>query len=517
MSASVSAMSSGTIDRTLARRALALRREGLNVRAIGERLGLTTDQAKHMAAVAARIEEIEAHELTDNELLLISTIARLTIDSAYRGVTRSTESGDVEHRARKYRWLVRRDLPAARLPLALVGERRPRDQGHGLGRARRQRLRLADPSGLGAGPRPPSRSGRSRGGCIMSNEQIGGVWLTGARYEFVEDRGPSSIHFSGPTGPVLTITPEGELQFGEGTGPKEAAEAIADAFKEYVAGLAVRPTFQSRVHPWMLTCFGPAIAADTAERNHRFLEEAIELVQACGGDRREAHQLVDYVFDRPVGEPHQEIGGVMVTLAALCLAHGLDMHEAGETELARVWTKVEQIRAKQTSKPKGSPLPAAAPDQARDGTAMIKPVQAFAASHPGVGIVPETCVATAAQVMHHMGSLYRDGDEISADGWPRAAAAGWRVEPVVIAPGSTDTDPAAARLTEEAEAFLRRRATVEGTPSSETPQDGAPSTTEYLAMLKRVRRREFNSYEPDNQSALWHDLGALIARAEVRP
>jgi hypothetical protein len=49
----------------------------------------------------------------------------------------------------------------------------------------------------------------------------------------------------------------------------------------------------------------------------------------------------------------------MVTLAALCLAHGLDMHDAAETELARIWTKVEAIRAKQAAKPKHSPLPEA--------------------------------------------------------------------------------------------------------------------------------------------------------------
>ena len=116
-------------------------------------------------------------------------------------------------------------------------------------------------------------------------------------------------------------------------------------------------TFQARVMPWMLECFGAEIAADAEERNHRFLEEALELVQACGCTRSEAHQLVDYVFDRPGGEKHQEVGGVMVTLAALCLAQSLDMHEAGEIELARVWTKVEQIRAKQAAKPKHSPLP----------------------------------------------------------------------------------------------------------------------------------------------------------------
>jgi hypothetical protein len=118
-------------------------------------------------------------------------------------------------------------------------------------------------------------------------------------------------------------------------------------------------TFQKRVHPWMMKCFGPMIAGDKEERNHRFLEEALELVQACGCTASEAHQLVDYVYGRPTGERHQEVGGVMVTLAALCLAQELDMHEAGETELARIWTKVEQIRAKQAAKPKHSPLPEA--------------------------------------------------------------------------------------------------------------------------------------------------------------
>jgi hypothetical protein len=121
--------------------------------------------------------------------------------------------------------------------------------------------------------------------------------------------------------------------------------------------------FQQRVQPWMLACFGETIAGDQEERNHRFLEEALELVQSTGCTASEAHQLVDYVYGRPVGEPAQEVGGVMVTLAALCLANGLDMHAAAETELARIWTKVEQIRAKQAAKPKHSPLPEAAPQQ----------------------------------------------------------------------------------------------------------------------------------------------------------
>ncbi len=118
-------------------------------------------------------------------------------------------------------------------------------------------------------------------------------------------------------------------------------------------------TFQARVQPWMMACFGAEISRDHIERNHRFLEEALELVQANGCTASEAHQLVDYTFGRPIGEPVQEVGGVMVTLAALCLASDLDMHNAGETELARIWTKVAQIRAKQAAKPKHSPLPEA--------------------------------------------------------------------------------------------------------------------------------------------------------------
>ncbi|WP_431300640.1 hypothetical protein [Tabrizicola sp. BL-A-41-H6] len=67
--------------------------------------------------------------------------------------------------------------------------------------------------------------------------------------------------------------------------------------------------------------------------------------------------MVDYVFDRPTGAQEQEIGGVMVTLAALCNAIELSMDDAGEKELARNWERIEAIRRKQASKPAGSPLP----------------------------------------------------------------------------------------------------------------------------------------------------------------
>lgn len=121
--------------------------------------------------------------------------------------------------------------------------------------------------------------------------------------------------------------------------------------------------FQDRVDRWLVDCFGMKIARDPIERNHRFLEEALELAQACDCTKEEALQLVDYVFRRDIGEVEQEVGGVMNTLAALCLSRDIDMLDAGHIELDRCWTKVEAIRAKRAAKPKFSPLPQVVKEQ----------------------------------------------------------------------------------------------------------------------------------------------------------
>jgi hypothetical protein len=115
--------------------------------------------------------------------------------------------------------------------------------------------------------------------------------------------------------------------------------------------------FQQRVQNWMMECFSMAVCRDTTERCHRFTEEALELVQSLGMTNSEAHQLVDYVYGRPIGETRQEVGGVMVTLAALCSSQDVDMIEDGEIELKRIWRNIDQIRAKQAAKPKHSVLP----------------------------------------------------------------------------------------------------------------------------------------------------------------
>jgi NTP pyrophosphatase (non-canonical NTP hydrolase) len=138
----------------------------------------------------------------------------------------------------------------------------------------------------------------------------------------------------------------------------DTGKHIAKAMME-AADFLEQSSLQSRVQPWMMACFGPEISGDKLERGDRFLEEAIELLQSVDYPRERIYALIEYVYGRDQGEINQEVGGVMITLAAFCLAHGQDMHEAGETELARIWTKVEKIRAKQAAKPTGSALPIA--------------------------------------------------------------------------------------------------------------------------------------------------------------
>lgn len=118
-------------------------------------------------------------------------------------------------------------------------------------------------------------------------------------------------------------------------------------------------SFQNGVAEWLLQCFGPEISGDKLERSDRFIEEALELVQSVGYPEERIAALIQYVYARPIGEARQEVGGVMVTLAAFCWSYGIDLDEAARKELDRIWTKIEAIRAKQAGKPTGSALPIA--------------------------------------------------------------------------------------------------------------------------------------------------------------
>jgi hypothetical protein len=111
--------------------------------------------------------------------------------------------------------------------------------------------------------------------------------------------------------------------------------------------------FQMKVAEWMKVCFGVTVARDRVERNYRFFEESTELVQSLGMTREECVIMVNYVYDRPVGDPVQEVGGVEVTLAALCDANAILKERAGDDELERIShiDVINKIRAKQSTKP----------------------------------------------------------------------------------------------------------------------------------------------------------------------
>jgi len=116
-------------------------------------------------------------------------------------------------------------------------------------------------------------------------------------------------------------------------------------------------TYQARVWRWVVQCFGTGFACDPIERAHRFLEESLERAQAVGCTEEDAVKLVAYVYGRPVGVVFQEVGGVSVTLVALCAGLEVDGDDAAETELARCWQKFDRIREKNAAKAHGMPLP----------------------------------------------------------------------------------------------------------------------------------------------------------------
>lgn len=96
-----------------------------------------------------------------------------------------------------------------------------------------------------------------------------------------------------------------------------------------------RDARQSDAFAWGGRTFGE-INLNKRERARRFLEEAIELGQACGLDLTDVHRITCHVMSKPVGHTAQEVGGVGVTLLMLCQSLGISADHAERSELARV-------------------------------------------------------------------------------------------------------------------------------------------------------------------------------------
>jgi NTP pyrophosphatase (non-canonical NTP hydrolase) len=88
------------------------------------------------------------------------------------------------------------------------------------------------------------------------------------------------------------------------------------------------------------------------ERCRRFLEEALELVQACGISQDEAQAILDYVYKRSKGEVSQEIGGVMVSLFALADIVKYDAMECASIELDRIESPEVQVKCREKQRAK---------------------------------------------------------------------------------------------------------------------------------------------------------------------
>jgi NTP pyrophosphatase (non-canonical NTP hydrolase) len=91
---------------------------------------------------------------------------------------------------------------------------------------------------------------------------------------------------------------------------------------------------------------------DLETRASRFLEEATELVQASGMTREKAQAVLDYVYGREVGQPFQEVGGVMITLSMLADVQDISVEHAWITEFDRIHQPevIAKVRARQIEK-----------------------------------------------------------------------------------------------------------------------------------------------------------------------
>ena len=109
--------------------------------------------------------------------------------------------------------------------------------------------------------------------------------------------------------------------------------------------------FQDKIRKFIVDTFGVLLADDTQERCHRFAEESIELLQACGYTKEQMYIMLDYVYEREPGKRQQEVGGVMTTLAGLCSAYNIDMIKQAGREATRAFKMADKIKVKHSNKP----------------------------------------------------------------------------------------------------------------------------------------------------------------------
>jgi hypothetical protein len=103
---------------------------------------------------------------------------------------------------------------------------------------------------------------------------------------------------------------------------------------------------QRRVLLWGIGCFGPEQMADPRVRGLRLLEEAIEFAQSVHIPLKDVVKLAGYVYERPMGTPEQELGGVAVCALAAASAIEKTFETVMVSEIVRCETKTPEYFAR---------------------------------------------------------------------------------------------------------------------------------------------------------------------------
>ena len=93
---------------------------------------------------------------------------------------------------------------------------------------------------------------------------------------------------------------------------------------------------QAAVEGAVRRVFGDKIMDSTVERGSRVFEEAAELAQVEGVTEDACHRIVSAKFSKPRGELRQEVGGLTVTLLALCAHHDMRLDDVASAEIVRL-------------------------------------------------------------------------------------------------------------------------------------------------------------------------------------
>lgn len=120
-----------------------------------------------------------------------------------------------------------------------------------------------------------------------------------------------------------------------------ALRSLVDLDTEPVSHASTNPgplldQLQHRVGKWVGEVFDYETRMNRPERALRLLEEAIEYAQAVDVSLELVHRCANHVYEKPVGEPAQELAGVAVTLLAAAESQEVSLGTVLYQELERI-------------------------------------------------------------------------------------------------------------------------------------------------------------------------------------